>query len=432
MLLFSLSICLIPFIINNMKLKSKKFIAYYSTFFIGSVILYFSNNQPMDLFLYIISTIVIFYIITKKVYHTILTCVFSIIITLLAQAFFESINIISIKFIGQELFSNPKSYLVFTLLSAIFMYLVSKFCGRFFKNILKSEVYVKLYKKEIFLIVLSAILLMSFTWSINFLYEDMSRSRNSFFAISYGFITGFLILIILFMYSFYKNVKSQLQQKHKEIEYSQLNEYTNNIEKMLNSLRSFKHDYLNILYVLGGYIEAEDMTGLNQFYKNELLPESKEVLIKNNSYILMDHIKINPLKTLIYSKIVNAQSEGIKTSIEIIDDIDEIHMEIIDICRIIGILLDNAIEAAILTEEKIVKVVIVKNDTKVTFIISNSCLENTPPVYKIYEDGFTTKGADRGIGLKNVREIIDKKYKNVLLNTKIENLTFNQELNISI
>lgn len=197
---------------------------------------------------------------------------------------------------------------------------------------------------------------------------------------------------------------------------------------MDSDLRRFKHDYINILQTLGGYIETGDIDGLKQFYHNDLLKESNKIIDKDRYLFLLKHIKIDALKALISSKIINAYSCGIEIQIEIIDDIYQLYMNTIDICRIIGILIDNAIEAAILCDKKDVKIAIVKNEDSTVFIISNSCLENTPPIYKIYKENFSTKGDNRGIGLKTVRCIVNEKYHNVILNTKMKDCVFKQEL----
>jgi two-component system sensor histidine kinase AgrC len=158
------------------------------------------------------------------------------------------------------------------------------------------------------------------------------------------------------------------------------------------------------------------------------LQESNKIIDKYRYLSLLRHIKISALKALISSKIISAYSRGIETQIEIIDDIYELSMSTIDICRIIGILMDNAIEAVDLCDKKNVQIAIVKNDDSIIFIINNSCLEDTPPVYKVYEENFSTKGNGRGIGLKTVRHIINEKYDNVILNTKIKSCVFKQEL----
>ncbi|WP_261828817.1 GHKL domain-containing protein [Inconstantimicrobium mannanitabidum] len=149
---------------------------------------------------------------------------------------------------------------------------------------------------------------------------------------------------------------------------------------------------------------------------------------KDKHLALLKYIKIIPLKALVSSKLIYAQSKGIETKIELIENIEKINIKTIDICRIIGILLDNAIEASLLCEKKLVHFAIVKNNNMTIFIINNSCINNIPPIYKLYEDNYSTKGKNHGIGLKTIRNIINNDYNNILLNTKLEDGLFKQEL----
>ncbi|WP_224034169.1 sensor histidine kinase [Clostridium gelidum] len=203
------------------------------------------------------------------------------------------------------------------------------------------------------------------------------------------------------------------------------------IENTYSDLRSFRHDYLNILSILETYIEKQDMDGLKKFYYNDLLPGSNIIINKDISLSLLSHVKISPLKSLVSSKINNAHSQGIDVTVELIDDIDTINMSTIDICRITGILLDNAIESSILCDNKFIHFAIIKTDTEIILNISNSCLSSTPPIHKLYEKNFSTKGENRGIGLNNIKDIINNRYKNILFNTTIDNCIFKQELIIN-
>jgi two-component system sensor histidine kinase AgrC len=118
-------------------------------------------------------------------------------------------------------------------------------------------------------------------------------------------------------------------------------------------------------------------------------------------------------------------------SIELIDDIEHINISTIDLCRITGILLDNAIEASILCDDKFIHFAMIKTDNEIILILSNSCLSSTPPIHKLYEKNFSTKGENRGIGLNNIKKIINKRYNNILFNTSINNCIFKQELIIN-
>lgn len=250
-------------------------------------------------------------------------------------------------------------------------------------------------------------------------------SWSYFMILFYAFdLLGFFVLIVSIVYYCF----TVLVNDHNAKEYSQLKDYTNIIENMYSDLRSFKHDYLNILSTLEGYIKNENIAELKNYYYRDLLPGSNEIVNKDLSISLLSHIKINPLKALLSAKINTAHSQGINVTIEIMDDIDFINMHIIDICRIIGIFMDNAIEGSLLCDNKFIHVAVIKTDDNVIFNISNSCISSTPSIHKIYEKNFSTKGEGRGLGLANVKNIITRQYKNVLFNTTINNCIFTQEL----
>ncbi len=59
--------------------------------------------------------------------------------------------------------------------------------------------------------------------------------------------------------------------------YNKLQEYTNQIESMYSSLRSFKHDYSNIMLSMSGYFETNDMEGLKEYFEKKILPASKSI-----------------------------------------------------------------------------------------------------------------------------------------------------------
>jgi len=96
---------------------------------------------------------------------------------------------------------------------------------------------------------------------------------------------------------------------------------------------------------------------------------------------------------------------------------------------VIGILLDNAIEAAIKCEKPSMKVAVINKENSVLFVIINSIYEEVL-IYKIYEKGYSTKGENRGLGLYNLKQITGK-YTNVSIDTIVENGEFKQLLEIA-
>ncbi|WP_281532488.1 sensor histidine kinase [Anaerocolumna aminovalerica] len=214
------------------------------------------------------------------------------------------------------------------------------------------------------------------------------------------------------------------EYERKEKESEDLRLYTEVIENMVLECRKFRHDSKNIMAALMGYIDSEDYIGLKEFYKNEILQESYRLDNLDISY--MNYIKNPALKGLVITKILEAQKQGVQFKINVLQDVENMYMKSVDLCRITGILLDNAIEAALLSEEKIVNFGIIEDSEEIYLIVSNSFAEK-PVISQIYTEGYSTKGKNRGMGLNIFKSIINNNI-NVLSNTLIEDDLFMQEI----
>jgi two-component system sensor histidine kinase AgrC len=115
--------------------------------------------------------------------------------------------------------------------------------------------------------------------------------------------------------------------------------------------------------------------------------------------------------------------------VEIIDPIVKIHMDPVDLSRMFGILMDNAIEAATLSQEKQLGVALVKTSDGVTIIVENSCPEDMLAIHEMYEEKKSTKGPSRGLGLYHYKTMAQA-YENVLIESFVEKNVFKQVLNI--
>ncbi|WP_313128034.1 sensor histidine kinase [Anaerocolumna sp.] len=220
------------------------------------------------------------------------------------------------------------------------------------------------------------------------------------------------------------NIIGEYERKEKESENFRL--YTEAIESIVVEYRKFNHDSKNMMAALIGYIDNEDLIGLKEFYKNEMLQESKALAHLDMSYL--NYIKNPALKGLVITKMLEAQKQGIHFKINVLQDIENMYMKNLDICRITGILLDNAIEAALLSKEKIVNFGIIEDSEEIYLIVSNTFAEK-PVISQIFTEGYSTKGKNRGMGLNILKSIINNNI-NVLSNTLIEDNLFTQEIMI--
>ncbi len=240
----------------------------------------------------------------------------------------------------------------------------------------------------------------------------------------YFTVSAFLIVTI---------IKSYLEKKDMEMRqdsYDKLQEYTNQIEDMYSSLRSFKHDYSNIMLSMSGYIETNDMNGLREYFTKEILPLSQNIAKSTAHLNQLMNIKNTELKSIISSKLLYAIELNIKVSTEVTEEILDIPMDTLDLSRIIGIFLDNAIEAALETDAPSLRFALINLEKEYLFVISNTFLEKEIPYASLAKPNVSSKGANRGLGLYNAHSIIAK-HNHVFLDTEILNENFVQRLHIS-
>lgn len=224
-------------------------------------------------------------------------------------------------------------------------------------------------------------------------------------------------------------ITKEQKMKFKLSEYQNLQEYTSKIEMLYMEMRAFKHDYINILSTMSCYINNEDVSGLKEYFNNEIMPLNEFFDQTNTKLGLLSNIKILELKSLLYSKMIYAMSNHINVYLDVAESIDTIDIKIVDLTRVIGIMLDNAIEATLETAEKTLEIGIINKEDSILFIIKNSCINKTVHMNKIYDSGFSTKGPNRGIGLFTAKQILGS-YENIIHSTGLKDNYFTQQIEI--
>ena len=127
-----------------------------------------------------------------------------------------------------------------------------------------------------------------------------------------------------------------------------------------------------------------------------MLQDCKQV--NNLSSLNPDTVNNPAVYAVLANKYYKADNLGIKISLESFIDFNKLHMEIYEFTRILGILMDNAIEASSECEKKLINVII-RNDPRQNrqlLIIENTYKNKDVNVEKIYEKGFTTKPNNTG------------------------------------
>lgn len=248
-----------------------------------------------------------------------------------------------------------------------------------------------------------------------------------------SFLPTFLIIISIsslisyFIISIYSLIStSKLNIAKQNLEETRLMNKT--LAILNDKIRAFRHDFNNIIQALGGYVQAKDFDGLEKYY-SQLLKDCQEV--NNLTGLNPDAINNPAIYSLISSKYYLATEQGIEFNLDIFMDLNSIDMKIYEFCRILGILLDNAIQATQECEEKIITVTI-RKDTgakRQLLIVENTYKNKEIDTEKIYEKGYSTKDGNTGLGLWEVRQILTKNT-NLNLFTSKDETYFKQQLEI--
>ena len=244
-------------------------------------------------------------------------------------------------------------------------------------------------------------------------------------------VLSILSLSAYFFISMYSLINTdKLNTTSQSLEEAQLHNRT--LILLHDNMRGFKHDFHNIVQGIGGYIDKKDLVGLEKYYR-QLLQDCNRV---NNLTALSPTVINNPaIYNVMAAKYHRADENGIQINLGIFMDLNDLehHLKIYEFTRILGILMDNAIEAAMECNNKIVHVTFRKEDSRHRYlmVIENTYLNKDIDTERIFEKSYSTKSkkTNSGLGLWEVRQIL-KRNNNLNLFTTKDAEYFRQQLEI--
>ena len=269
---------------------------------------------------------------------------------------------------------------------------------------------------------------------INFIFAIITLSIQVFVDAYYIdtvpiFITflSFLSLLAYLGISIFSLTKTvKLNETTKKLQTAE--EYNKTLKILHDNVRGFKHDFANIVTTIGGYVKTNDMEGLKKYYL-QLEDDCQKV---SNLYILNPEIINNPgIYNLLSTKYREAESKNIKVNMSLLLDLNTLKMKIYEFARILGILLDNAIEASEECDNKLINIVF-RDDTKrhrQLISIENTYKNKNVDTVKIFGKGISEKENHTGLGLWEVNKIL-KSNNNISIFTTKNDKYFSQQLEI--
>lgn len=292
--------------------------------------------------------------------------------------------------------------------------------SRSVRYLLKDDRHIRRITIEIFLL--------EFSVEIFF---TLIRAINA--ASQFTYVTTVVVLVLLHIciiaYLSYKEESAhKLQMQESVILQQQM--YAGHLEEMQRDMRSFRHDYKNTLS--GMYLHAQegDVEEIQKILEKLEIDFDQKIGEKIHLTTQLGNIQIPEVKSLVLSKLTKMNKENIPCSLEALYPVTETGMDIWDFNRCLGILLDNAIEAADTQEHPHVELSFLYLNGFLTVRIANPCSPDTD-LNHIWEEGYSTKGEKRGLGLSNYQRILAQ-YPNTSPMTICEDHTFVQELTICV
>lgn len=288
----------------------------------------------------------------------------------------------------------------------------------------------QLWKQRMGYLLFAALLINQFVILVQYLTNiPIESERYILIEMTISFSILLMGIFTLSVLIFSSNQKLAFETKEKEIKQRAMQLYIHDISKQNQVSRQFKHDYINILSSLECYIEAGDMADLKVYYE-ETIQSTDQLLDIDNTRLAdlqrMDHLG---LRSLLIIKLLLAQEKGVQVHLEIEAMSWQVKVDEIALIRVVGILLDNAIEELELLGQGRLDIAFFSKGNEIQLMIRNTVRTIIEPLYQLKEPGFSTKGDGRGLGLSTVETLVNQS-SILFLETTIDSNYFLQNLTI--
>lgn len=368
----------------------------------------------INLALMLICTKVFF---NTKVIKTILAVIIPVLVTVLCESIMTKILSSIIDFNSLAFVSVPIYRLSMGLCIQFLVFIIYMFI-KYSK--LQISIWDSISIKSKHIILLNLLLAIT-SIIIQFLITGFYLEKLPIYIVIFSNIS----LIAYFLLSIYSLTKTT-QLEITSLNLEQEKEANRILKASQDELHGFRHDFSNIMCTIGGYVLVSDMDGLKKYYSQIQKDITK---INNLSALNPDRINNPAVFVLISSKYSKALELGIEMNINVFLNLNTLNMKIYEFTRVLGILLDNAIEAAKECDVKTINLEIRKDSSRnrQILLIENTYKNKDIDTEKIYDKNFSTKKGNSGLGLWEVRKIL-KRNTNLNLYTTKNQEFFRQQL----
>ena len=204
--------------------------------------------------------------------------------------------------------------------------------------------------------------------------------------------------------------------------------YERDLEAVRREVRSFRHDYKNLLAGLSEQAGEGELDALRAALSELDAGFDRRIGEKIQASVQIGNLRVPQVRSLLLSKLAAMGERGIDCRLEVLYPVEQVYMDVWDFVRCLGVLMDNAAEAALETEAPWVEVVLLAQEKELSLRVSNPYAGTIDPD-KLWAEGGSTKGAGRGLGLSGYQRILAE-YPNAVSSTSWAEGVFVQELSM--
>lgn len=378
----------------------------YKVYLVGIVLLIllilnfsFINSYLRILTLVIVMILCNYFLFTKDKNANIVIPIIAELILIIAEVIISILFVTLLKLEGNAIFIKYSGTIIINLFVGVISILLVNL--KLFKNITNKVIdIIDNINKNVLIIVLGVLIII-----INFLLMvPYYRIRTSYIVIFNA------ITIVVYSFIVFKMFEEKSRYIKMNNKYNMTNTTLKELEQNVSRLKITNHENKNQLLTIRNMIKkGEDSKNLIKHIENIVNTKIKddETLMLQTSTITNSMIS-----SIVYSKMLTMKENDVDVDLIISRDIKDLYLSdisdelAVEVCKIIGVYLDNALEEVSKYEEKIINIEFYAEKKTLCIAISNN-FEGEIDFEKMDNPGYTTKENGHGYGLSLVREIIE-------------------------
>lgn len=366
--------------------------------FITIIILFLIYINPNAIFRLITDTVIFIivykYLFNKEIKYSITGPVFSQTLCFISEALFTIVLFLILKQDAPELQNNYLGTIFVNCVVSVIAIILSKIP-------LVKKVYIKINNsigKIDELTIIFLIMICIFIYNICLI--NIFKNLKPEILMLTSMIISLLSLFLVIMFFKAKDDYYKINDK-----YNSSLESLKELENALTNHRIDNHENRNHLMTIRNMTTSKKIIKFIDTILDNKLKDDKNISKET------DIIPAGGLRGLVYSKLLLMNSKKIEyeldvaSSVRLVDILNYDNDTMLDICKIVGIFLDNAIEEVETIEDKYIVIEMYLEEDVLTITITNT-FDNTKCKDNIYKAGVSTKGGNHGYGLSLVKKLV--------------------------